>query len=43
MRSKHKTIDAHNVGEFVGKVSAELMILGAVATALAAALVDILR
>lgn len=43
MRSKHKTIHAHDVGEFVGKASAELMILGAVSSALAAALVDILR
>lgn len=31
------------LGEFVGKVSGELMILGAVSTALAAVVVDILR
>lgn len=43
MPFKQKTFDTkEDLGELVGKVSADLMILGAVTSALAATLIDIL-
>ena len=41
MRHKHKPIHADDVGDFVGRASADIMILAAIACALGAVLVDI--